>query len=377
MGVRKIKICYHEYMGEPDYFLGFSLAPGIGPKTFLQLMAHFESAEKAWKATKKDFMLPGIGEKTFEKFDTFRDLFDATSYKEKLKKKNVFFIPQNDERFPKKLLEISDPPIGLFVKGNNLCFNSENLKIGVVGTRKMTGYGRVVTEKLVSELVLNNTFIISGLAMGVDALAHTTTLKNNGVTIAVLGCGVDCCYPKENEQLYKRILDQDGAIISEYPLSMQGNKGTFPARNRIISALSDGILVTEAGEESGSLITAHEAIKQNKKVFAVPGPITSSLSSGTSKLLKEGAVLVQSGDDILHVFQMKSLNNSNRMSIESLNISDEERKVLEILQMENNSIDELAKILQIPVIKLSVLLSRLEMKGIVEDLDNKEWRIKT
>jgi len=135
--------------------------------------------------------------------------------------------------------------------------------------------------------------------------------------------------------------------------------------------------VTEAGEESGSLITAHEAISQDKKVFAVPGPITSSLSSGTSKLLKEGAVLVQSGEDILQVFQMKSSNSTKSINIESLNISDEEQKILEVLLNENNSVDELAKVLQIPVIKLSVLLSRLEMKGIIEDIGNREWRIKT
>lgn len=358
-------------MEERNFSLAFSLANGIGPKRFERLLKIFGSAKDAWSGTENDFQKAGIGDLTYKKFENFRNSFNMQSYLEKLKQKEVQFITLVDNNYPINLKKINNAPIVIYVKGDILNIDW-NKCIAVVGTRKVTKYGEEVTEKLVSELVANGFLIVSGLALGIDAKAHKTALENNGKTIAVLGSGVDLCYPRENLFLYNKIAKDGGAIISCFPLSMQPSTGTFPARNRIISALSIGVLVTEAGEDSGALITADYAKEQGKQIFAVPGPITSKLSEGTSKLLKNGATFVSSVQDILDAFGMKL---SALKNIENYNFSSEEKKIYDVLKNESLNINEISKKTKIDISKLSIILTSLEIKGVVKNLGAGEFGI--
>lgn len=350
-------------MNEANYYLAFSVSPVIGPKKFQNLLKIFGSAEKAWSADSEDLKRVGLAKLSFQKFDSFRNTFDVDEYSKKLKKAKVEFVEYGSKFYPEGLKKLSDPPIGLFIKGNKNLLLEENL-IGVVGARKITSYGKDVTEKLVSELSSSKTIIVSGMALGVDGVAHKSAIENLGRTIAVLGCGVDCPYPLENEKLYEDILDSNGLVISEYPLGMPANQGTFPARNRIIAALSIAVLITEAAEDSGSLITASNAASQGKKVFAIPGPITSHMSKGSLKLLKEGAVLVACAEDILLELNIK--NKKLNIKDKELKLSKEEKKIFDCLKNEERSIDEIAKLTKIEIGKLSIILSGMELLGIIK-----------
>lgn len=352
--------------------LSFSLAPNIGPKTYLQLVKYFKTAEIAWRAKENDLKSAGLGPKTLHEFLEFRSKLNIDSYLAKLKEKQVDFVSQDSKLYPPSLKKLENPPIGLFVIGDKSLLANTNRSIAVVGTRKPTRYGREVTEKLVEELVGMNFAIVSGLALGVDAIAHKTALGNHGATIAVLGCGVDCPTPVENSNLYFQILNNNGMVISEYPLSEPPRPGTFPARNRIIAAISHATLVTEAAADSGSLITAEWAQKLEKKVFAVPGPITSSLSDGTAYLLKNGAQLVTTANDILRELNIKPHNSTSQTKdFSHINLSDEELKIINLLQIEPLSVNAISKMTNIPVYRTLSLLSQLQLHGIVKDLGGK------
>ena len=357
-------------MDERNFSLGFSLAPRIGPKGFQKLIRSFGLVEKAWKGSSSGFKKAGIGEKAFAKFDEFRRGFDVREYLRKLKRARVEFIPFGGKYYPERLKKIDSPPIGLFTKGNQKLLIGTQI-IAVVGARKTTSYGREVTENLVGELCSSGFVIVSGMALGVDGVGHKSAIDNRGSTIAILGCGVDCPYPRENEKLYEEILDSNGLIVSEYPLGMPANQGTFPARNRIIAGISMAVLITEAAEDSGSLITAAHAAKQGKPVFAVPGPITSQMSKGSLNLLKQGAILVSSAEDILKELNIKNKILNIKDTYKKSNINKTEQKIIECLESEERTIDEISNLTKIPIAKLSIILSEMELKGIVKNLSGK------
>jgi len=229
----------------------------------------------------------------------------------------------------------------------------------------MTGYGREVSEVLVRDLVAASFTIVSGLALGVDSHAHRVAVGNSGKTIAVLGGGVDRVYPRENEALAKEIEGGYGAVISEFPLGMDPRPGNFPARNRIISGLSLGVLVTEAGEDSGSLITAGLAGEQGREVFAVPGPIYSKFSAGPSSLIKQGAKLVTNVNDILEELNLE-MRMKNSESKEIKGDSEEEQKIIDLLESGVVHIDEIARASGFPTAKIGSLISLMEIKGKVK-----------
>ncbi len=368
---------------EGNFALAFSNSSGVGPKSYQRLLKVFGSAENAWNSSSAEkFKEAGVGKVNFAKFEAFKTKFNIANYVEKLRKTKVEFIPYGDKYYPVGLTKIDSPPIGLYVKGDKELL-LETQDIGVVGARKITSYGAQVTENLVSELCRAGFVIVSGMAAGVDAAAHKAAIESDGKTIAVLGCGVDCPYPKENERLYEEILDSNNLVISEYPLGMSANPGTFPARNRIVSALSLAVLITEAAEDSGSLITADHALTQGKTVFAVPGPITSQMSRGSLKLLKQGAVLVSSAEDILEKLKVKNQSASWRTKVKNatqnskfLNLNKEEQKIIECLENEEMTIDEIARETKIPISKLSIFLSEMELKGMVASNSGK-WGVKS
>jgi DNA processing protein len=354
-------------MDERVYYLAFSNAPGIGAGRFALLLKKFGTAQNAWSSTEEEFRVDGIGEKIFLDFDRFRKQFDFKKYQANLTQKNIWFISLRDKDYPQSLRRLQNPPIVIFGKGDKSCLKTSQA-IGVVGTRKVTSYGKDVTESLVSQLTIFGFNIISGMALGVDAIAHASCLDNKGKTIAVLGNGVDLPFPRENQSLYQEILEKGGVIISEYPPSVNPTKGSFLARNRIIAALSLGVLIPEAAEGSGSLTTAAHAKKLGKPIFAVPGPITSSVSDGTSQLLQEGAVLVRSAQDIIKVLNINvSLNKKNNTrDFSKLNLSKDELRICKMLENENLAIDDIFQKTKIGIRKLSILLSEMEMKGIVK-----------
>ena len=359
-------------MEERFYWLGFSAFPAIGPSRFKKLLGRYKTAKNAWEAA-SPAMAGLIGEGTVGKFEDFRKGFSIEDYVKKLREKDVWFVTLKDEDYPEILKQIKNPPFVLYGRGNPSILRQaqdSGPSVAVVGTRKTTEYGREVTKLLTTELVLNGFTIVSGLALGVDAISHMTALENNGKTIAVLGCGVDCCSPRENQTLYNSMLESGNCILSEFPLGMNPTQWTFPARNRIIAGLSAAVLVTEGAEDSGSLITAEFALKFNRKVFAVPGPITSHMSKGPYKLIAKGAKLVTSGEDILKELKVQSAKL--KVAVKSLKLKNgtkEEQKILDLLQNEPLHFDEIVRKTEFKSSKLGSLLSLMEIKGFVKSLD--------
>jgi len=347
------------------YYIALAAVPGIGPVHFKILLKHFKTAEAVWKAsdnTLQKALTPAL----FRQLTQFRKSFNINKYLDKIISKNINIITTDDNNYPKLLKEISDPPPVLYIRGE-IPTEILNQTIAVVGTRKMTTYGREVTEVLVRDLVAAGFTIVSGLARGIDSYAHRVTVGNGGKTIAVLGGGVDTIYPSENISLAEEIAKGNGAVISEFPLGMQPVPGNFPARNRIISGLSLGVLVTEAGEDSGSLITAGLAGEQGREVFAVPGPIYSKLSYGPAELIKQGAKLVMNVGDIL-----EELNIDVRSKMSDLREvkgdTEEEQVIIDLLKNGPVHVDEITRSSKLPTAKVGSILSLIEIKGKIKSL---------
>jgi len=356
-------------MTDRDAYIGFSAFPGIGPLRFKMLIEYFGSAQKAWVADKQTLLRINLGEKLTAKLLDFRNTFQAYDYIQKLLQDEINIITRIDKGFPKKLLEIPDPPIALYVNGK--LENAYKKIIGVVGTRKPTSYGKQITASITRDLCLQDFVIVSGLARGVDAIAHRTALECGVITIAVLGCGVDIIYPPEHKQLYQDIINSGGAVISEVPPQHTVLKGLFPARNRIISGLSQGVVVTEGAQDSGSLITARLALDQGREVFAIPGPITSYLSVGPTNLIKQGAKATTCVKDILEELNVPqkqmSLNNNNK------NLNNEEQHIVELLNTGELHFDELVRLSRISVSSVSTILTTFELSGIIRALGNGKY----
>lgn len=344
------------------YYLGFSYFLGIGPVRFKQLINHFGNPKNAYEADSKE-LIKILGEKLTQKFINFRQEFKADSIYQQLFKKNIQVLTLEDPDYPYRLSQISDPPICLYVIGNKKILNEKNI-FAIVGTRKPTSYGLQVTEKFAEALTEYGFVIVSGMALGIDSAAHWGVVKVGGKTIAVLGCGVDIIYPPANQQLYQKIIETNGAIISEFPPSHTVLKGLFIARNRIIAGLSQGVLVVEGAKDSGALITARYAAEQGRDVFAPPSPITSPLSEAPNLLLKQGAKIVTSVEDILEEYQVKIKVKDKESILE--NLQGLEKEIMKIIIAEPKTPDELAIVLKQPISQLLNSLSLLEIKGVIK-----------
>lgn len=349
---------------ELHYLLALHSVEGLGPTRIKKLFDYFGDFQAIWSASLSEFTQFRLPEKLLQNLKNAKSSVDPDVYFEKLEKSGIKVITIFDENYPSSLREIHGAPIIIYYKG---IIDSEVLErcFGVVGTRMPTGYGRLVTEKLTRGLVEAGLTIVSGLARGVDTVAHSTTIEAGGKTLAVLGGGLNQIFPSENLHLAEKIANGFGAILTEFPPSYPHLAGNFPARNRIIAGLSKGVLVTEAAEDSGSLITARLAIEQGREVFAVPGPITSSMSAGTSALLKDGAKLVSSVADILEELGIKSgpvIKTSN------LNLGREEKEILELIKDESRHVDEIARSLKKPISEISGVLLKLEIMGVAKNL---------
>ena len=351
-------------MEDLKYLLALHSVEGFGSSRIKKLFDYFGGFEGVWKASTSELSQFKLPENVLENLRIARKELDPEEYFLKLEKSGIKTLTIFDDEYPLNLREIHGAPLIIYYKGVLDASVLENC-FGVVGTRKPTGYGRVVTEKLTRELVEAGLTIVSGLARGVDTVAHIATIEAGGKTLAVLGGGLFKIFPSENIRLAEKIASGFGAILTEFPPDYPHLAGNFPARNRIIAGLSKGVLVTEAAEDSGSLITARLAIEQGREVFAVPGPITSSMSEGTSVLLKDGAKLVSSVSDILEELGVKKVP---QVKIADLNLSKDESEILELIRDEGKHVDEIARSLNRHVAEVSGVLLKLEILGVVRNL---------
>jgi DNA processing protein len=363
-------------MEDLKYWLAFSQFPKIGPKKFAQIRQYFPSLKYAWEAFQVELVEAGLPENLVAEFIAKRRTINPDSELEKLNQEKLQVVRIIDDHYPKLLREIYNPPYLLYYKGDLNNLNEHAL--GVVGTRKITNYGRQATELIVSQLIEQNFIIVSGLALGVDAVAHHVCVQHKKTTVAVLGGGLDRAnvYPSANRFLAENILQNNGLIISEFAIGTIPTIFNFPLRNRIISGLSKGVLVIEAGESSGALITAKFALDQNREVFAIPGPITNNLSTGTNNLIKAGAKLVANVQDILEEFNLQEII-ATPPAQKPIADSPEEALILRYLQNEPRHINELVRLTNLSVTEINSTLMLLEMKNVIQNLGNMTYIIKT
>jgi DNA processing protein len=359
------------------YWIALNMVPGVGAITYRKLLNAFGSPEHVFSASPSLLKrIPGISDKLVRNILNFGFPERVKQELESIAKHQVRIITWAEPDYPEKLKEIFDPPPLLYLKGNH--FQPHEIIIAVVGSRKASTYGRTTAEKICSELALKGITVVSGMARGIDSAAHRGALKAGGRTIAVMGCGVDVVYPPENTQLYDEIVEK-GAVISEFPMHTKPDRGNFPARNRIISGISLGAVIVEAGLQSGALITADTALEQGREVFAVPGNITSASSRGTNRLIKQGAVLIERADDILHelslaiTYELKDLQPELPLEEKKSppSLTQDEQRIYELIDNHPIHIDELTVRSQLPSGTVSAILMMLEMKNVIRQLAGK------
>ncbi len=352
-----------------EALLGLYSVPGIGPARMRKLISSYGSPQNVLNASARSLMsLEGIDIKTAEKIKTAVNDKFVQSQLEQLKNNNVQILTFWDSSYPDRLKRIYDPPVFLFIKGDLKLLETKG--IGVVGSRVPTSYGKVITEQLSLEIAQNNLTIISGFARGIDSIAHNAALKCGGKTIAVLGNGLDITYPAENKRFLKAFESQ-GLFVSEYPFGTNPDAGNFPKRNRIISGLSLGVLVTEAGGKSGALLTAMYAIDQNREVFAVPGPITSGKSTGTNNLIKQGAKLIQGINDITSELSGQLSLKLDQPVKPEPKLNGREKTVYDLLKNDAMHIHQFALRAGISTSEALTTLLTLELSGIVRQMAGK------
>jgi DNA processing protein len=358
---------------EKIYLAALSSFVKFGQKRIKILKAHFPSAETAFRAGPKELIEAGIPAAIAQEFVSARNQISPEKIEDTLLKENINLIDLSDPAYPRLLSEIYDPPALLFYKGSLSCLKNNSL--GVVGTRKNTAYGEQACINLSAELVKNNFVIISGLALGIDSIAHQSAIDNGGYTVAVLGSGVDksSIYPSSNRYLAEKIMACGGLIISEFPIGTSPLPYNFPMRNRIISGLSLGILVIEAALKSGALITARAALEQNREVFAVPGSIFSPLSEGPNLLIKQGAIPCLSIAEIMEALDLKRLSSYINNKIKAEN--EIEERIIKHLSFEPIHIDELVRISGVKTSELSGALAIMEMRGAVKNFGNMKYAL--
>jgi DNA processing protein len=353
-------------MNPKAYWVGFNKIRGIGAVRTKKLLDFFGDLEVAWSASEKSLLDAGLNSKIVKTIIQTRRTLDVQAEYERILTKNIHIITILDDYYPKKLKTIEQPPPVIFLKGN-IC-DADDFSVAIVGTRNLTSYGRQVTHDLAGFLARNNITVISGLARGIDSIAHDAALNAGGRTIAVLGCGVDVVYPPEHRNLSIRIQEK-GALISDYYPGTQPDGQNFPPRNRIISGLSLASVIVEAGERSGALITAEFAANQGREVFAVPGPIYAIRSKGTNRLIRDGALPLTDFNDLLAALNL-DLVEEYRYAKKVIPREEIEEILLEVIKEEALHIDEIKNVTGLSMEKVSAALVMMELKGLVRKTGN-------
>jgi len=354
-------------MDDKLYWLALNMVPGVGPRTYRNLVTRFHSPERVFAASPQQLALvEGIGEKTIQAIKAFPAAQIAAEELKKARDGGVSILTLRDSGYPKNLLQIYDPPPLLYVRGELEA--GDPLLVAMVGSRKGSSYGRAVTRRISKELASAGVTLVSGMARGIDTYAHLGALEAGGRTIAVFGCGLDIIYPPENKRLFFDIIDH-GAVISEFSFSTPPEGKNFPRRNRIISGVSWGVVIVEATADSGSLITASHALEQGREVFAVPGNIGMATSQGTNRLIKQGAKLVEETQDILTEIlpQYGGVITKNELPA----LSDDEDGIFQLLSHTPLHIDEISRLSRMEIRRVSTILLDLELKGVISQLGGK------
>ena len=347
-----------------QYWVWLSSVEGIGARRFYQLLSIFEDARTVWDNVGDPEIKRVLGPAATKKLKEARDERYFYTLFARMERAGMRAVTRVSEGYPSLLLDIYDPPATLYVMGEG-SLDDEKM-FSIVGSRRCTRDGQRAAREIAETLARNGVTVVSGMAHGIDTAAHEGALIGMGKTIAVLGCGADVVYPPENEALYHRIIDNGGAVISEFVPGAQPAPGNFPARNRIISGMSDGVLIVEGAERSGAMITINDAADQNRDVFAVPGSIYSPLSAAPNKLIVEGANPVLSGWDILEHYRWASRPNAKDSAPRNkIELTPEDDQIVKPLLEQELSFDELANLVDFPVSKLNSHLTMLELRGII------------
>ena len=352
-----------------QYQYWLSNIEGIGSVTIQKIRNYIESAEELYFLPEEQFaLMEEVGKAEQNKIIESRRCWDLDGAWESFKGKGISFVSQESAEYPEKLRYIHNPPYSIYFKGN--LPDGRKRAVAIVGARRCSEYGRFMAEKLGEQLAKHDISVISGMAMGVDAYGHIGAMHGNGKTYAVLGCGVDVCYPAAHKQLYRDILDH-GGIISEYPPGTQAKPQLFPPRNRIISALSDTIVLVEAKERSGSLITADFALEQGKDIFACPGRATDELSNGCNALIRQGAGIVTSVDSFLADLGILGQNECRQESLfekfPNFFLEKEESMVYSCLDLRPRSLEEISFRTGIKTQYLTGLIQGMIQKGVLKE----------
>jgi DNA processing protein len=351
-------------MNDKRYWVGFNLVKGIGAVRFQNLLNTFGDLETAWNASLFELTGAGLSAKLVERVAKLRASVNLDEIVAQAETAGIRILTWQDDEYPAHLKEIDQPPPVLYLRGE--ITPEDSWSVAIVGTRAVTPYGRQVTEELATTLVNHGVTIVSGLARGVDAVAHSAALKAGGRTLAVLGSGVDKIYPPEHRQMAEKI-STNGAIISDYAPGTPPESANFPPRNRIISGLSMAIVVVEAGDTSGALITAEFAAEQGRDVFALPGSIYAPQSKGTNRLLRNGAKTLLSPHDVLEALDL-TRNVERREIRKAIPADTTEAALLEILNAEPVHVDEIRNRTGLPIEKVSSALTMMELKGMVRQV---------
>jgi DNA processing protein len=331
---------------------------------FRALLERFGSLRAAWEAPEARLREAGLDQRALGNLLRMRKSLNLDRALEAVERAGAQVLTWEDEGYPAALGALNNAPPVLYLKG--ALTEADAWALAVVGTRKATVYGRRVTEQLVDTLARSGLTIVSGLAKGIDAAAHRAALEAGGRTIAVMGCGVDVVYPADHRELAQAVASS-GAVLSEYPLGTRPEAGNFPPRNRVISGLSLGVLVTEAGEGSGALITADYAVNQGRDVFAVPGNVLSPGSRGTNRLIQDGAKLVMGAEDILEELNL-GMAVQQAEAREVIPTDENEAQLLSLLADEPLHIDDLCRLSRMPISQVTSNLTLMELKGIVRQV---------
>jgi len=353
-------------MDDKKYWIGFNFVKGIGSVRLSALLDYFGDLSIAWNAPVEALVSAGLSQKIALNLKKVRSSIDLDRIITQIMEQQITISTWNEPEYPRLLKEIDQSPPVLYVRGK--LSPEDEWAVSIVGSRKVTSYGRQVTEELASTLAMNGITVVSGMARGIDGIAHRAAINEGGRTIAVLGSGVDRIYPPEHRKLAEDII-QNGAIVSDYPPNTPPDSVNFPPRNRIISGLSKAVVVVEAGIESGALITATYAAEQGRDVLAVPGGIYSPQSKGTNNLIQQGARPYLDVSDILEILNISQLESKKTVQT-SFPTDRVELQIIKSISSEAAHIDEIQRITDLPIEQVSSTLTMLELKGWVRQTGN-------
>ncbi len=359
-------------MKEDLFVMWLTRIDTLGIKKQRLLLNSFSSAEEIFHAPKKLLeTVKGISQLNVTKITEKQHEKYLSLYEKELDDNNTRYISFQNREYPQLLREIPDAPLGLYIIGTMP--DSSKTFISLIGSRRCTEYGLSVSHKISKDLASHNIVIVSGMARGIDSMAHKGALDAGGETVAVLGCGPDICYPPENRMLREQII-KNGCIISEYPPNTKPLASNFPSRNRIISGLSRGLIVVEAAMKSGTLITVEQALEQGRDVMAVPGSIISRFSQGTNELIKQGAALVSNYEDVINYLGIDSrANNLYNTDSKNLSLTPDENLIFKIIDSKETHFDDIVNKTSAQAQTVSYLLTVLEMKGLIQKLPGQRY----